>query len=118
MSTDDYAKPVGNLDKLSLALISLLVALLFSTLVLGMSSDMPPPPGLGPVFMGLFLITLGVMFFASYFYSARSFFLRWLLQFASGFPGLATPKMTFFFSFLCVLSELGAIADGLGLNLL
>jgi hypothetical protein len=65
----------------------------------------------------MFLIALGSMFLASYYYSARSFFLRWLLSFASGWPGARTSKMAFFFSLLCVVTGIGAIADGLGWRL-
>jgi hypothetical protein len=67
--------------------------------------------------MGFFLLALGLMFLASYFYAAKSFFLRWLLRFAMGFPGMPSPRMAFFFSFLCVLTGLGAIADGLGFRM-
>jgi hypothetical protein len=67
--------------------------------------------------MGLFLLALGFMFLASYFYASKSFFLRWLLRFAMGFPGMPSPKMAFFFSFLCVVTGLGAIADGVGFRI-
>ena len=104
-------------DVLGLTLIAILLALLISAWVLGMSTERPAPSGPGPVFMGLFLLALGFMFLASYFYAARSFFLRWLLRFAMGFPGIPSRKMAFFFSFLCVLTGLGAIADGLGFRI-
>ena len=68
--------------------------------------------------MGLFLLALGAMFLASYFYSSKSFFLRWLLRFAMGFPGMTSPKMAWLMSFVCALTGLGAIAQGLGLRLL
>jgi hypothetical protein len=68
--------------------------------------------------MGLFLLALGAMFLASYFYSAKSFFLRWLLRFAMAFPGMNSPKMAWLMSFVCALTGLGAIAQGLGLRLL
>jgi hypothetical protein len=67
--------------------------------------------------MGLFLLALGLMFVASYFYSAKSFFLRWLLRLATGFPGMSSPKMALLLSLVCVLSGLGAIADGFGFRL-
>jgi len=102
---------------LGLILIAILLVLLVSAWVLGMSTEKPAPSGPGPVFMGLFLIALGLMFLASYFYAAKSFFLRWLLRFATGFPGMPSPKMTFLFSLLCVISGIGAIADGLGFRI-
>jgi hypothetical protein len=67
--------------------------------------------------MGLFLVALGLMFAASYSYSAKSFFLRWLLRFATGFPGMPSSKMALLLSFVCLLSGLGAIADGFGFRL-
>lgn len=66
--------------------------------------------------MGLFLLAFGAMLAASYAYSAKSFFLRWLLQFATGFLGMRSPKMAWFLSFICVLTGLGAIAQGFGLE--
>jgi hypothetical protein len=109
-------KPAAS-NKLSLVLIAVLLVLLITAWIFGMSTARPPPPGLGPVFMGAFLIALGLMFLASYFYAERTFFLRWLLQFASGFPGFRTRKMAFVFFILCVLSGIGAITDGLGVPL-
>ena len=112
------AKSSTGPDVLGLALIAILVVLLVSAWVLGMSTEKPAPSGPGPVFMGLFLLALGLMFLASYFYAEKSFFLRWLLRFATGFPGMPSPKMAFFFSLLSMLTGLGAIADGLGFRIL
>ena len=83
-----------------------------------MSSERPAPSALGAVFMGLFLLVLGAMFAASYFFSNRSPVFRWLLNFASGFPFARSRKMAFLFSLVCILSGAGAIADGLGFRLL
>jgi hypothetical protein len=112
------AKSSARPDALGLALIAILLALLISAWVLGMSTERPAPSGPGPVFMGFFLLALGFMFLASYFYAGKSFFLRWLLRLAMGFPGMGSPKMAFFFSFLCMLTGLSAIADGLGFRIL
>ena len=101
-------------DKLSFALIGVLAIFLVAAWISGMPRGRPAEPMVGPVFMGLFLIGLGLMFFASYFHSERSFFLRWLLGFAVGFPGAPYPKLAFFWSFVSVGCGLGAIADGLG----
>jgi hypothetical protein len=114
-STTETARP-GKPDKLGLILIGVLVLLLSLAWGFGMSTERPHPPGLGPIFMGLFLFALGMMFAASYFYATRSFVLRWLLRFSTVFPGLPSTKMAFFMAFLCVGSGLGALADGLGLR--
>jgi hypothetical protein len=110
--------PTSRLDALGLGLIAVLAALVITAWAFGMSTERPHPPGPGPVFMGLFLLALGAMFLASYFYSAKSFFLRWLLRFAMAFPGMHSPKMAWLMSFVCALTGLGAIAQGLGLRLL
>ena len=103
---------------LGAVLLGILVALLVAAWAMGLSTEKPAPPGMGPVFMGLFLIALGLMFLASYFLSWKSFFLRWLLRSSMAFPFLANRKMAIFFSVLCLFSGLVAIADGLGLDLL
>jgi hypothetical protein len=108
----------GPPDKLSFGLIALLTALSVAAWVSGMPWGRSTEPMIGPVFMGFFLVALGVMFFASYFYSDRSFFLRWLLRFSTGFPSFPNPKMAFFWSFVSVLCGLDAIADGLGWHLI
>jgi len=104
-------------DKLGFALIGLLAIFVVAAWVSGMPIGKPTEPMIGPVFMGLFLVSLGVMFLASYFYSDRSFFLRWLFVFSLGFPGAKSAKMAFFWSFVSLLCGVGAIADGLGLHL-
>jgi len=101
---------------LGLVMIVILGALLLAAWASGMSTERPAPPGMGPIFMGVFLIVLGLMFFASYFAAWKSFFLRWLLRFSMGFPGLADRRMALLFSALCVFSGIAAIADGLGLD--
>ena len=100
-------------DKLGLALVAVLVVLLLLAWGFGMSIRRPAPPGPGPVFMGIFLCTLGGLFAASYFYSERSFFLRALLGFATGFPWMNNRKMAFLIAFLCLLAGLLTISDAL-----
>lgn len=110
--------PASRPDALGLALIAVLVALVVAAWAFGMSTERPHPPGPGPVFMGLFLLALAAMFLASYSYSAKSFFLRWLPCFAMAFPGMNSPKMAWLMSFVCALTGPGAIAQGLGWRLL
>jgi hypothetical protein len=107
----------GRRDTLGIACIAILAALLAAAWASGMSSDRPAPPGPGTVFMGLFLLFLGAMFVASYFVPNGSPVLRWLLKFASGFPGMKSPKMVFLLALVCMLSGAGAIATGLGVRL-
>lgn len=100
---------------LGTVLIGVLLSLLAAAFIAGMSTERPAPPGSGPVFMGMFLVALGLMFSLSYFMANKSFFLRWLLNFSTGFPKLADKRMAFFLSAICVFSGIAAIADGLGL---
>jgi len=73
---------------------------------------------MGPVFMGLFLVALGAMFFASYFFSQKAYFLRWLLSLSTGlFPRLNDRRMAFLFSAIAFGNGVIAIADGLGISL-
>ena len=100
---------------LSSILISVLVLLVGLAFGFGMSTERPAPSGMGPVFMGLFLVALGTMFFASYFFSQRSYFLRWLLALSMGlFPKLSDRRMAFLFSAIAIGNGIIAIADGFG----
>jgi hypothetical protein len=99
-------------------LIAILAGLLLAAWIAGMSTEKPPPPGPGPVFMGMFLVALGAMFLSSYYFFEKSFFLRWLLRLSTSFPGARDRKMAFLFSFICTLVGIGAILDGLGLSFL
>lgn len=103
---------------LGIFLITILVGLLSAAWIAGMSTDRPPPPGPGPVFMGMFLVALGLMFLSSYYLSEQCFFLRWLLKLSMAFPGANNRKMAFLFSFICTLVGIGAILDGSGFSLL
>lgn len=104
---------------LSASLIAVLVVLVGLAFGFGMSTERPTPPGMGPVFMGLFLVALGSMFFASYFLSGRSYFLRWLLALSMGlFPKLHDRRMAFFLATIAIVNGIGAIAAGLGFSFL
>ena len=101
---------------LGTALLGVLVALLIAAWVAGLSTTRPAPPGAGTVFMGLFLIALGLMFLASYFIAWRTFFLRWLLSLSRGFPFLSDCRTALLLFALCMFSGVLAIADGLGFD--
>ncbi len=119
--TDSASKPQEpstKRDSLGICLLALLAVLLVAAWGFGMSTERPSPPGLGPVFMGLFLLVLGGMFWASYFIATRSPVLGWLLNFASGWPGAKTPKMAFLWALVAFISGVGAITAGLGIPLL
>lgn len=103
---------------LGAVLIGILVVLLGAAWLAGMSTERPAPSGMGPVFMGLFLIALGSMFFASYFQSSKSFFLRWLLRLSMGFLFFPDRRMAMLLCMLCVVTGGLAIADGLGMRFL
>ena len=100
---------------LSLTLIALLVALLIGALSSGVNPNQPQLR-IGSVFLGLFLVALGCMFLAGYFYAHTSYFLRalaWFCEYAS-FPN--TRKMAFVWFLL--FSGLGAWEFAVGLGLL
>jgi hypothetical protein len=104
-------RPVGGLDKLSVALVTVLAVLLGLAWFFGLATQRPAPSGPGPIFMGLFLVSLGAMFAASYFYGEKAALLRTLLRFASGIPGLADARMAFVLALVCLIAGLGAISD-------
>lgn len=101
---------------LGTVLIGILLALLIAAFGFGLSTDRPTPPGMGPVFMGLFLVALALMFLASYFVASRSFFLRWLLKLSMAFPFAQNRGMALLLFAVCILSGVGAIARGLGFD--
>lgn len=115
MSTQPKADEPGHL--LGALLIGVLVVLLAAAWGLGIPRG-PEPYGWDPVFMGLFLIALGLMFWASYYVAWKSFFLRWLLRFSMGTPGFKDRRTALFFAFVCLLNGIGVILHGFGLTIL
>jgi|GraSoiStandDraft_41_1057321.scaffolds.fasta_scaffold1116982_2 hypothetical protein len=77
----------------------------------------PQPRGMGPVFMGLAFILLGITFLACYFVPHKSFLFRWFLKFSVGFPGFPNPKMALFISFMFLLGGSFAVVEGLGFQI-
>lgn len=100
---------------LGAVLIAILAVLLLAAWSLGLSSQRSLENGAGTVVMGVFLIALGTMFLSSYFKSASSFFLRWLLQLSMSFPFFRSPRMAIFLAGLCMLVGVLTIAKGLKL---
>lgn len=111
-------QPTAKRDWLGIGLLALLGALLVAAWSFGMSADRPSPPGLGPIFMGVFLLVLAGIFWASYFIADRSPVLRWFLNFASAWPAAKSPKMAFLWALVVLISGIGAITAGLGMPLL
>jgi len=72
---------------------------------------------MGTLFMGLFLIALGLTFLASYSHSSKSFFLRWLLKLSMGFPFISDyRKVAILLSAICILTGVLTLGDGLGVR--
>ena len=69
----------------------------------------------GLVFTGLYIIFVGCVFFASYFYSHKSFLFRWFIWLCEHGSFPATRKMAFFYFLLCAVLGSMAILDGLGI---
>jgi hypothetical protein len=115
MSAQAEEHKAGHL--LGFALIAILLSLLTAAWVSGLSPEKPTPPGMGTLFMGLFLIALGLTFLASYSYSSKSFFLRWLLKLCMGFPFMSDyRKVAILLSVICILTGVLTLGDGLGIR--
>jgi hypothetical protein len=60
---------------------------------------------------GVYLIFLGSAFLASYYYSHKAFFLRWLMWFCEYLSYPASRKMAFFYFALATLIKTGVRVD-------
>lgn len=67
------------------------------------------------VFAGLFLIALGCVFLASYYFGRRSFLLRQIASLLDYNPILSRKMAAFFYFGLATICGIGAILQGLGL---
>ena len=98
---------------LSWSLIGVLVLLMWATFAAGLKSG-SLGPGLGTVLLGLYLLTWGLCFFASYYYSHKSFFLRALMWY-SEHTGRGSRRMSFVYFALCAGGGSVVILIGLGI---
>ena len=64
---------------LGVALIALLVGLLVASVVVGGIKPEPMRPGLPSVLRGTYLLAVGAMFLAAYYFDHKTFFLRWVI---------------------------------------
>jgi len=99
---------------LSWSLIGVLVLLLWATFAAGLKSG-PLGPGLGTVLLGLYVLTWGLCFLASYYYSHKSFFLRALMWYSEHVPGRASRRMSFVYFALCAGGGSVVMLIGLGI---
>ena len=100
---------------LGLSLIALLVLSGVAPFIAGIEFG-PVEPGLGSVLMGIYKMTWGAMFLASYVLSHKTFFFRGLLWVCEHLSSPGNRKMAFFYSALalglgsaCVLAGIGII---------
>jgi hypothetical protein len=83
--------------------------------LLNPSAAKPSHGSNGLVFTGLYIIFVGCVFLASYFYSHKSFLFRWFIWLCERGSFPATRKMAFFYFLLCAVLGSLAILDGLGI---
>lgn len=93
------------------SLIGLLALLLVAGLAFGVELG-PGQPGLGTVFIGLYVLVWGLMFLASYFYSHKTFFLRGLIWVCEHFSAPKGRGMALFYAALGIFLGSGAILKG------
>jgi hypothetical protein len=98
---------------LGILLISIL--LLFNVAVFVTEPAFPPRSrSLGTVLVGAYLITWGLMFLASYYFSHKTFFLRGLLWLCEHFSNPRGKRMAFFYFALATVLGVVAVLVGLG----
>jgi hypothetical protein len=97
---------------LGLSLIALLVALLAGTIALGGAGH--TQRGIGSVLGGLYLVTWGVMFLLSYFYSYKTFLFRALMWVCTRGSSPRGRRMAFFYFGLATLIGSMVMLSGLG----
>ena len=92
--------------------IGFLCVLLFSAYEAGVESG-PIQPGLGSVLLGIYVMSWGVMFLLSYFFSHKSFFFQMLIWLCENFSFPASRKMAFFYFTLAFVLGGMAVLQGL-----
>jgi hypothetical protein len=71
--------------------------------------------GAGDIMMGLYLIGIGTMFLASYYWSHKTFVFRGLIWICEHFSHPPGRKMAFFYFALCLLLGVLGLLAGFGL---
>jgi len=99
----------------ALGILLISVLLLFNVAVFVAAPTFPPPSrGLGTVLIGAYLITWGLMFLASYYFSHKTFFLRGLLWVCEHFSNPRGKSMAFFYFALATVLGVVMVLVGLG----
>jgi hypothetical protein len=111
-SQDSRATPDEPGLILGISLIALLIALLAGAIALGGAAH--TQRGIGSVLGGLYVITWGVMFLMSYFYSHKTFLFRALMWVCARGTSPRGRKMAFFYFALATLIGSMVVLSGLG----
>ncbi len=92
----------------------ILIGLLGLVIFYGIQSD-PMSAGRGTVLMGLYIMVLGFMYLASYYFSHKALFLRVLMWHCEHASVPAGRKMAFFYFLLAFVIGLATLLSGLGI---
>jgi hypothetical protein len=99
---------------LGLLLIAVLAVLLIATQFSGFKTG-PIRPGTNTVLLGVYLMTWGLMFLASYYFSHKTFFLRGLIWACEHWSHPKGRGMAFFYAALSLLMGGFVTLTGFGL---
>lgn len=99
---------------LSLLLIGVLVVLLIAAFMAKSTEVSSVPPRISTILIGVYGIAWGLMFLASYYFSAGSFFLRALMWVCLHTTRAENPKVAFVYCAICVLGGVICMLTGLG----
>jgi len=99
---------------LGLILIGLLAGLLIAVFATGFKPG-PARPGANTVLLGIYVMTWGVMFLASYYFSEKTFFFRALIWVCEHWSHPKGRRMAFFYAALAIILGLVAVLSGLGI---
>ncbi len=83
--------------------ISLLILLLLGSFLNENPRNGIVQEDIGSIFLSLYIITWGVMFLMSYYFSHKSFFFRAIIWVCNSMSYPSTPKMAIFYSFLAFI---------------
>jgi hypothetical protein len=108
----------GQLKKQSLffdvLIVVVAVTLLALTSAFGFEAGTPPKKAAASVWLGLYIIYLGVLFLLSYFFSRKSYVLGGLMWVCENFSRPRSRHMAFFYFALGLALGLSALLFGLG----